>query len=78
MRRLFALVLLAALFVYHVQATWPASAVCWLCDLGGQLAPALPAGPYVLLAGIGMVFVAVTTIIFARHHPFPRASPTCE
>ncbi len=78
MRRLFALVLLAALFVYHVQATWPASAACWLCDLGGQLAPALPAGPYVLLAGIGMVFVAVTTIIFARHHPFPRASPTCE
>jgi len=70
--------LLAALFVHHVRAAWPAPAVRWLCELGGQLAPARTTGPYVLLAGIGMVFLAVMTLLFACHHPFPQASPTCE
>lgn len=79
MRRLFVLVLLAALCVYHVGATWSAPAVRWLCALGGQLAPpSAPGGAYLLLAGVSMVLVTLATATFAAHPPFPRASPTCE
>jgi hypothetical protein len=35
--RLFVLVLLTALFVAHLAATWPQSAVTWLRALGGKL-----------------------------------------
>lgn len=79
MRRVFVLVLWAALFVYHVGATWSAPAVRWLCLLGGQLTqPGTPCGPYLLLAGISMVLLTMATATFAAAHPFPRASPTCE
>ncbi|MBC7237198.1 MAG: hypothetical protein H5T69_15255 [Chloroflexi bacterium] len=37
MRRLFALLLIAALFVYYIANVWPESAVKWLLDLGGKL-----------------------------------------
>ena len=37
MRRLFVLVLLTALFVAHIAATWPPPAVSWLRCLGGKL-----------------------------------------
>jgi hypothetical protein len=37
MRRVFALVLHAALFVYHIDQTWPQQAVFWLRRLGGKL-----------------------------------------
>ena len=37
MRRLFVLVLLAALFTYHIAENWPRQAVLWLRHLGGKL-----------------------------------------
>jgi hypothetical protein len=78
MRRVFALVLMAALFVYHVAHDWPQHMVLWLRGLGGKLGLASDLdGPYILLAGISAVFVAATTLSFAAHHPFPRAGGTC-
>jgi hypothetical protein len=78
MRRIFVLVLMAALFVYHVAHTWPHHMVLWLRRLGGKLGLSSDLdGPYVLLAGIGAVFVAVATLTFAAQHPFPRAGGTC-
>jgi hypothetical protein len=78
MRRLFVLVLLAALFVYHVAHAWPRRTVLWLRRLGGKLGLSTDLdGPYVLLAGISAVFVAAATLAFAAQHPFPRAAGTC-
>jgi hypothetical protein len=78
MRRLFVLVLLAALFVYHVAHVWPRHMVLWLRHLGGKLGLSSDRdGPYVLLAGISAVFVAAATLAFAAQHPFPRAGGTC-
>ncbi len=78
MRRLFVMVLLAALFVYHVAHTWPQHMVLWLRRLGGKLGLSSDLdGPYVLLAGISAVFVTASTVAFAALHPFPRAGGTC-
>jgi hypothetical protein len=78
MRRIFVLVLLAALFVYHVAHVWPHHMVLWLRRLGGKLGLSSDLdGPYVLLAGIRAVFVAAATLTFAAQHPFPRAGGTC-
>ena len=78
MRRVFALVLMAALFVYHVAHTWPRCTVLWLRRLGGKLGLSSDLdGPYVLLAGISAVFITAATLAFAAHHPFPRARGTC-
>jgi len=78
MRRVFALVLMAALFVYHVAHVWPGRMVLWLRRLGGKLGLSSDLdGPYLLLAGIGAVFVAAATMTFAAQHPFPRAGATC-
>ncbi|MGQ9598301.1 MAG: hypothetical protein ACUVWZ_02685 [Anaerolineae bacterium] len=78
MRRVFALVLMAALFVYHVAHVWPHRMVLWLRRLGGKLGLASDLdGPYVLLAGIGAVFLAAATLAFAPQHPFPRPGGTC-
>jgi hypothetical protein len=78
MRRVFVLVLMAALFVYHVAHAWPDRMVLWLRRLGGKLGLISDLdGPYVLLAGIGAVFLAATTLAFAAHHPFPRSGGTC-
>jgi hypothetical protein len=78
MRRLFVLVLLAALFVYFIAHTWPRSAVRWLRLLGGKLGLALDSdGPYILLAGISAVLLSAATIAFAWAHPFPRGRRTC-
>jgi len=77
MRRLFALVLIAALFVYYIANVWPEPAVRWLLDLGGKLHLKLDAdGPYLLLAGIAAIFVTVATLTFAARFPFPRESLT--
>jgi hypothetical protein len=77
MRRIFVLVLLAALFVYHIDHTWPRQAVFWLRRLGGKLGLITDAdGPYILLAGISAVFVTIGTFSYARHHPFPRPNGT--
>jgi hypothetical protein len=78
MRRVFLLVLMAALFVYHVAHLWPQHMVLWLRRLGGKLGLASDLdGPYLLLAGISAVFVAAATLTFAAQHPFPRAGGTC-
>jgi len=78
MRRLFALVLMAALFVYHVAHLGPQHMVLWLRRLGGKLGLASDLdGPYLLLAGISAVFVPAATLTFAAQHPFPRAGGTC-
>jgi len=46
------LVLLATLFVYFLDHTWPKQAVMWLRRLGGKLRLAFDSdGPYILLAG---------------------------
>ena len=73
MRRLFLLVLLAAMFVYHIGLAWPEPAVRWLRCLGGKLGLRIDRdGPYLLLAGIRAVFVTAATLAYAAHHPFPR------
>ena len=73
MRRMFALVLMAALFVYHIADAWPHRQVLWLRRLGGKLGLSSDRdGPYVLLAGIRAVFVTAATLAFASEHPFPR------
>jgi hypothetical protein len=78
MRRIFVLVLLAALFVYHVAHAWPRPMVLWLRLLGGKLGLSSDLdGPYVLLAGISAVFLTASTLVFATQHPFPRARGTC-
>jgi hypothetical protein len=78
MRRIFVLVLLAALFVYHVAYTWPRPMVLWLRNLGGKLGISSDLdGPYVLLAGIGAVFVTAATLTYAAKHPFPTDRGTC-
>jgi hypothetical protein len=77
MRRIFVLVLLATLFVYFIDQTWPRQAVLWLRRLGGKLGLTTDAdGPYILLADITAVLVTVATICYARHHPFPSAKGT--
>jgi hypothetical protein len=78
MRRIFVLVLLAALFVYHVAHAWPQHAVLWIRRLGGKLGFAQDRdGPYVLLAGIRAVWITVATLAFASQHPFPKTGATC-
>jgi len=73
MRRLFALVLLAAQFVFYLMKTWPAKAVYWLRALGGKLGLSTDRdGPYILLRGISAVWQTVTTLTFLAVHPFPH------
>jgi hypothetical protein len=75
MRRLFVLVLLTALFVAFLDATWPLSAVGWLRSLGGKLGLKTDLdGLYLLLAGISFVFTTAATFSFACAHPFPFSS----
>ena len=77
MRRVFVLTLLAALFVYHIDAVWPDPAVLWLRRLGGKLGLLADLdGPYVLLAGLSALLVTLATLSFAKHHPFPRLEGT--
>jgi hypothetical protein len=77
MRRIFVMVLLAALFVYHIAHAWPQPMVLWLRHLGGKLGLSQDLdGPYVLLAGIGAVFLTASTLAFATLHPFPKAKGT--
>ncbi|MGE5221911.1 MAG: transposase [Omnitrophica WOR_2 bacterium] len=72
MRRLFALVLLAAQIVFVIQTHWPPKAVLWLRQLGGKLGLASDRnGPYGLLKGISAVITTTMTLSFAFLHPFP-------
>jgi hypothetical protein len=78
MRRIFVLILLAALFVYHIAHTWPQHMVLWLRRLGGKLGLSSDRdGPYVLLAGIRAVLISAITLSFAAQRPFPRVGDTC-
>jgi hypothetical protein len=78
MRRVFVLVLLAALFVHHVAHTRPHQAVLWIRRLGGKLGLSSDLdGPYILLAGIRAVWTTAATLDYAAQHPFPRARDTC-
>jgi hypothetical protein len=73
----FVLVLLAALFVYHIARTCPHQAILWLRRLGGKLGLNTDAGgPYILLAGISAVLIAVATLGYAQHHTFLRPRET--
>jgi len=72
MRRLFAIVLLAAQIVFVISAHRPPKAVLWLRQLGGKLGlPGDHDGPYELLKGLAAVITSVTTLSFAFLHPFP-------
>jgi hypothetical protein len=73
MRRVFVLIMIAALFVYHIAHAWPQHMVLWLRRLGGKLGLFSDLdGPYILLAGIRAVLVTVATLTFATQHPFPH------
>ena len=77
MRRLFALVLLAAQIVFVVADQWPPKAVLWLRQLGGKLGLSSDRdGPYWLLQGIAAVISTTMTLSFAFLHPFPFGENT--
>jgi len=78
MRRVFAIVLLAAQIVFVVNHQWPEKAVQWLRVLGGKLElPSDRDGPYWLLQGIAAVIVTAMTISFVALHPFPFQEFSC-
>jgi hypothetical protein len=78
MRRLFAIVLLAAQIVFVISEQWPPKAVLWLRQLGGKLGiPTDRDGPYWLLQGISAVIVTCMTLSFVFLHSFPFQEFTC-
>ena len=78
MRRLFALVLLAAQLVFVIAVHWPPNAVLWLRQLGGKLGLSCDRdGPYWLLQGIAAVISTAMTLSFVFLHPFPFPENTC-
>ena len=78
MRRLFALVLLAAQVVFVVADQWPPKAVLWLRQLGGKLGLSSDRdGPYWLLRGISAVIITAMTLSFAFLCPFPFQEESC-
>lgn len=78
MRRLFAVVLIAAQIVFVISEQWPPKAVLWLRQLGGKLGiPTDRDGPYWLLQGISAVIVTCMTLSFFFLHPFPSQEFTC-
>ncbi len=78
MRRLFAVVLMAAQIVFVVSEQWPPKAVLWLRQLGGKLGiPTDRDGPYWLLQGISAVIITCMTLSFTLLHPFPFQEFTC-
>jgi hypothetical protein len=78
MRRLFAVVLMAAQIVFVISEQWPPRAVLWLRQLGGKLGiPTDRNGPYWLLQGISAVIVTAMTLSFSFLHPFPFQEFPC-
>jgi hypothetical protein len=78
MRRLFAIVLMAAQIVFVISEQWPPKALLWLRQLGGKLGiPTDRDGPYWLLQGISAVIVTCMTLSFIFLHPFPSQEFTC-
>lgn len=73
MRRLFALVLVAAQFVFYLTDRWPTVAVQWLRQVGGKLGLGIDRdGPYLLLRGLSAVWQTVATLTHLALHPFPH------
>lgn len=73
MRRIFALVLLAAQFVFALAKHWPPEAVLWLRKLGGKLGLKTDRdGPYILLRGLSAVWQSVATLSWLAIQPFPH------
>ena len=78
MRRVFAMVLLAAQIVFVLDDRSPPQAVHWLRVLGGKLELSSDRdGPYWLLQGIAAVIVTAMTISFVALHPFPFQEFSC-
>lgn len=73
MRRIFALVLLAAQFVFSLMKHWPPNAILWLRTLGGKLGLKTDRdGPYILLRGLSAVWQCVATLSWTAIQPFPH------
>lgn len=73
MRRLFALVLLAAQFVFHLNQQWPPQAVLWLRKLGGKFGLTSDRdGPYILLRGLSALLQTIATLTWSDIQPFPH------
>lgn len=73
MRRLFALVLMAAQFVFYLMDNWPSVAVQWLREVGGKLGLGIDRdGPYLLLRGLSAVWQTLATLTHLALHPFPN------
>lgn len=73
MKRLFALVLLAAQFVFYLMDNWPGVAVQWLRQVGGKLGLGIDRdGPYLLLRGLSAVWQTLATLTHLALHPFPH------
>lgn len=73
MRRVFALVLLAAQFVFVLAKLWPAEAVRWLRMLGGKFDRKCDRdGPYILLRGLSAVWQCAATLSWLAIQPFPH------
>lgn len=78
MRRLFAMVLLAAQIVFVISVLWPPKAVLWIRQLGGKLNnPSDRDGPYWLLRGLAAVITTCMSLSFVYLHPFPFREMTC-
>ena len=72
MRRIFAMVLLAAQIVFVISVRWPPKAVLWIRQLGGKLNNSCDRdGPYWLLQGLAAVITTCMSLSFAFLHPFP-------
>jgi hypothetical protein len=73
MRRIFALVLAAAQFVFSIAKRWPPKAVLWLRKLGGKLGLKSDRdGPYILLRGLSAVWQSAATLSLLSILPFPH------
>lgn len=73
MRRVFALVVVAAQFVFSLGKHWPPKAVLWLRNLGGKLGLKTDRdGPYILLRGLSAVWQSVATLSWLAIQPFPH------
>ena len=72
MRRVFALVLVAAQFVFHIMKRWPPKAVLWLRKLGGKFGLKTDRdGASILLRGLCAVWQTVVTLSWTAIQPFP-------
>jgi len=78
MRRLFAMVLLAAQIVFVISVRWPPKAVLWIRQLGGKLNISCDRdGPYWLLRGLAAVITTCMSLSFVFLHPFPFREFSC-